>query len=59
MKHKSTIIPLSLGILFLFYAVGGRYIVLPGYLAGLEEGAGTLEGAGEVASAWERIIIFY
>ena len=53
MKHKSSLILFSLGILFLCYALGGRYIVLPGYLAGLEDGAGTLEGASEVASGWE------
>lgn len=53
MKHKTSLILFSLGILFLCYAIGGRYIVLPGYLAGLEDGAGTLEGASEVASGWE------
>ena len=53
MKHKTSLILFSLGMLLLCYAIGGRYIVLPGYLAGLEEGAGTLEGASKVASGWE------
>jgi hypothetical protein len=50
-KHKkASIILIGLGVLFLLNAIFGRYLVLPGYLAGLEAGAGTLEGASEVAS---------
>jgi len=41
------------GLLFLLNAIFGRYLVLPGYLAGLEAGGGTLEGASEVASPWK------
>ena len=39
-----------LGFLFLINAIFGRYLVLPGYLAGLEAGGGTLAGASQVAS---------
>jgi hypothetical protein len=54
MKHKKTsIILISIGALFLLNAIFGRYLVLPGYLAGLEAGGGTLEGASEVASPWK------
>jgi len=44
-----------IGFLFLLNAILGRYIVLPGYLAGLEAGGGTLEGATQVASTWKII----
>ena len=54
MKHKKTsIILISIGALFLLNAIFGRYLVLPGYLAGLEAGGGTLEGASQVASPWK------
>ncbi len=53
-KRLSTIL-ISLGFLFLLNAIFGRYIVLPGYLAGLESGGGTLEGARQVASTWKII----
>ena len=54
MKHKkASIILISIGVLFLLNAIFGRYLVLPGYLAGLEAGGGTLEGASEVASPWK------
>jgi hypothetical protein len=33
----------------------GRYIVLPGYLAGLEAGGGTLEGASQVTTPWKIV----
>ena len=56
MKNKKTsIILIGLGLLFLLNAIFGRYIVLPGYLAGLESGGGTLEGASQVASTWKII----
>jgi hypothetical protein len=56
MKHKKTsIILISIGALFLLNAIFGRYLVLPGYLAGLEAGGGTLEGASEVATPWKII----
>ena len=53
-KKRSTIF-IILGALFLLNAIFGRYIVLPGYLAGLEAGGGTLEGASQVASTWKVI----
>jgi len=54
MKYKKTsIILICLGLLFLLNAIFGRYLVLPGYLAGLEAGGNTLEGASQVASPWK------
>jgi len=54
MKYKKvSIILIGIGVLFLLNAIFGRYLVLPGYLAGLEAGGGTLEGAGQVASPWK------
>ena len=55
MSKKSSIIFFSLGILFVLNAIFGRYLVLPGYLAGLEQGQGTLEGASQTVSAWKII----
>jgi hypothetical protein len=55
MSKKSSTILIGLGLLFLLNAIFGRYLVLPGYLAGLEQGAGTLEGASQAASPWEII----
>jgi len=56
MKHKKTsIILISIGALFLLNAIFGRYLVLPGYLAGLEAGGNTLEGASQVASPWKIV----
>jgi hypothetical protein len=52
-NKKASIILIGLGFLFLLNAIFGRYLVLPGYLAGLEAGAGTLEGVSQVASAWK------
>ncbi len=53
MKKRVSTIFTALGILFLLNAILGRYIVLPGYLAGLEQGAATLEGASQAATVWE------
>jgi hypothetical protein len=54
MKNKvASTIFIILGALFLLNAIFGRYLVLPGYLAGLEAGGGTLEGASQVASPWK------
>jgi len=53
-KELSTIL-IGFGLLFLLNAIFGRYLVLPGYLAGLEAGGGTLEGASQVASTWKVI----
>ncbi len=55
MNKKASIILIGLGVLFLLNAIFGRYIVLPGYLAGLEAGGGTLQGASQVASTWKVI----
>jgi len=56
MKHKkASIILIGLGVLFLLNAIFGRYLVLPGYLAGLEAGGNTLEGASQVASPWKIV----
>jgi hypothetical protein len=56
MKYKKTsIILIYLGLLFLLNAIFGRYLVLPGYLAGLEAGGNTLEGASQVASPWKIV----
>jgi len=53
MNKKASIILISIGLLFLLNAIFGRYLVLSGYLAGLEAGGGTLEGASQVASPWK------
>ena len=53
-KSPSTII-VSFGFLFLLNAIFGRYLVLPGYLAGLDQGTATLEGASQAVSAWKII----
>jgi hypothetical protein len=55
MDKKLSKIIISLGSLFLLNAIFGRYLVLPGYLAGLEAGGGTLEGASQIASTWNII----
>jgi len=52
-NKKTSIILVGIGLLFLLNAIFGRYMVLPGYLAGLEAGGGTLEGAGQIASPWK------
>ena len=49
MNNKLSNILIGIGVLFLLNAIFGRYLVLPGYLAGLEAGGGTLEGAAQVA----------
>lgn len=53
MNKKASTILFAVGFLFLLNAIAGRYIVLPGYLAGLEQGSGTLAGASQVATGWE------
>jgi hypothetical protein len=55
MNKKIGAILVGLGFLFLLNAIFRRYIVLPSYLAGLEAGGGTLEGASQVASPWKII----
>lgn len=55
MEKKFSIILICLGFLFLLNAIFGRYIVLPGYLASLEQGQTTLESASQAVSAWKII----
>jgi hypothetical protein len=55
MNKKASTILIAIGLLFLLNAILGRYIVLPGYLAGLEQGAATLAGAQQAASTWEIV----
>jgi len=50
MNKKLSTILIGIGLLFLLNANFGRYLVLPGYLAGLEAGGNTLAGASQVAS---------
>lgn len=52
-NNKASTILMIFGLLFLLNAIFGRYLVLPGYLASLEAGGGTLEGASAVASPWK------
>jgi hypothetical protein len=53
MNKKLSTFFITLGFLLLLNAIFGRYIVLPGYLAGLESGGGTLVGASQIASPWK------
>lgn len=52
MYNKRSIFFVATGVLFLLNAIFGRYIVLPGYMAGLEQGQATLASAGQTVSAW-------
>ena len=54
-NNKTGTILIALGVLFLLNAIFGRYLVLPGYLAGLEAGGNTLAGASQVASPWKIV----
>jgi hypothetical protein len=55
MRTKRTAIFLGLGLFFLLYAIFGGYLVLPGYLEGLEAGGATLEGAAQITSPWKVV----
>jgi hypothetical protein len=55
MNKKLSIIFSGLGFLFLLNAILGRYLVLPGYLASLEQGQTTLESVSQAVSAWKII----
>lgn len=55
MKNKSALTIFGLGILFILFAIFGRYLVLPGYLAGLDQGTGTLQGASQAVSTWKVV----
>ena len=54
-NNKTSTILITLGALFLLNAIVGRYLVLPGYLAGLASGGNTLAGASELASPWKIV----
>ena len=53
MNKKLSTILIGLGFLFLLNAIFGRYVVLPGYLASLEQGQSTLGSVGHTVSAWK------
>lgn len=53
MRNKSAATIFGLGILLILFAILGRYLVLPGYLAGLDQGTGTLQGASQAVSTWK------
>jgi len=55
MHKKLSAILISIGIICLLYAIFGRYLVLPGYLEGLDQGTGTLEGAVQTVSPWKVV----
>ena len=55
MNKKLSIIFISLGFLFILNAIFGRYVVLPGYLAGLEQGQATVESVSQTVSAWKIV----
>ena len=55
MKNVLTKVLTIIGILFILNAIFGRYFILPGYLEGLEQGAGTLDGAVQTVSLWKVI----
>ena len=55
MKKSRWMIFLSIGIVFLLNAVFGRYLVLPGYLSGLEAGRGTIDAAIQTVPFWKII----
>jgi len=55
MNKKLSIFFISLGFLFLLNAIFGRYIVLPGYLASLEQGQSTVESVSQTVSVWKIV----
>ena len=55
MNKKLSTVFISLGLLFLLNAIFGRYLVLPGYLASLEQGQATVESVSQTVSAWKII----
>jgi len=55
MNKKLSIIFISLGFLFLLNAIFGRYLVLPGYLASLEQGQSSVESVSQTVSAWKIV----
>ena len=55
MNKKVSAIFIGLGFLFLLNAIFGRYLVLPGYLASLEQGQTTVENVSQSVSAWKVV----
>ena len=55
MKKPINTFLIILGFLFLIYAIFGRYIVLPGFLASLEQGQSTVASVSQTVSAWKII----
>jgi hypothetical protein len=55
LKKKAWVLCTTIGVVFLINAILGRYLVLPGYLASLETGKGTVEAAGQVVPLWKII----
>jgi hypothetical protein len=55
MNKKISVVLIGLGFLFLLNAIFGRYLVLPGYLASLEQGQSTVESISQTVSAWKII----
>ncbi|MFN2235533.1 MAG: hypothetical protein ACK2U1_15005 [Anaerolineales bacterium] len=53
MKNKASWIFIVLGFLFLLNAIFGRYLVLPGYLASLEQGQSTVASVSQTVSGWK------
>ena len=55
MNRKFSIILIGLGCLCLLNAVFGRYLVLPGYLASLEQGQSTVLSVSQTVPVWKII----
>jgi len=55
MNKKISIILIGLGFLFILNAIFGRYVVLPGYLASLEQGQSTVESVSQTVSVWKIV----
>jgi hypothetical protein len=55
MNRKLGIILIGLGFLCLLNAVFGRYVVLPGYMASLEQGQSAVSSVSQTVSAWKVI----
>jgi hypothetical protein len=55
MKTKAGKILFIIGIIFIIYAIFGRYLVLPGYLSSLEEGQHTVSSASQNVAAWKIV----
>ena len=55
MKGRSWKICIGISVIFLLNAILGRYVVLPGYLASLEAGRGSVEAVSQVVPVWKII----